>query len=115
MAEREEELAELRRELEQRHAELLRRVGAIEADLRQANRPRSSDWDDRSQEAENDEVLEALDDHGREEVDRIEAALRRFEAGVYGTCVECGVDIPIARLRAVPHAVKCIDCARADD
>ena len=41
---------------------------------------------------------------------RIDEALVRLDAGLYGTCVECGEDIAEARLRALPFAVRCHDC-----
>ena len=112
MSERESQLKELRADLEAQHATLVKRVTAIESDLR-SDGIRSRDWDERAQEQENDEVLEQLDDHGRLEIQAIETALRRFEADVYGICIDCDVDIPIARLRAVPAAVRCIVCASA--
>jgi DnaK suppressor protein len=49
----------------------------------------------------------------RETVERIDAALTRLEQGLYGCCTECGDDIPIARLRALPFAVRCVDCEEA--
>jgi DnaK suppressor protein len=45
-----------------------------------------------------------------ETIERIDAALARFEAGQYGRCVECGADISEARLRALPFAVRCLEC-----
>ncbi len=38
----------------------------------------------------------------------IKAALRRIKDGSYGTCVECGEDIDLARLEANPAAATCI-------
>lgn len=37
-------------------------------------------------------------------------ALPRIEEGTYGTCVDCGVDIPAARLIAQPAALTCVAC-----
>ena len=113
MSDRDEQLKSLRAELEQQHAELVRRVTAIEADLRQTNGPRSRDDEDRAQESENDEVLVQLDDQGRADIERIEIALRRAEAGVFGVCIDCDDEIPIERLRAMPSALRCIGCERA--
>jgi DnaK suppressor protein len=45
-----------------------------------------------------------------ETIERIDAALARLEAGQYGLCTECGADISEARLRALPFAVRCVDC-----
>jgi DnaK suppressor protein len=46
----------------------------------------------------------------RETVERIDAALTRLDHGLYGRCTECGDDITTARLRALPFAVRCLDC-----
>ena len=44
------------------------------------------------------------------ELDQIEMALQRIEAGTYGQCVDCGIQIPAARLQAAPEAARCIPC-----
>jgi DnaK suppressor protein len=43
---------------------------------------------------------------------QIEDARRRMEEGTYGSCEDCGTDIPEARLRAVPEATRCVNCQR---
>ena len=43
------------------------------------------------------------------EADQVELALQRLAAGDYGKCVDCGKDIPAARLDAVPESIRCID------
>jgi RNA polymerase-binding protein DksA len=42
----------------------------------------------------------------------VESALRRFQEGRYGLCEECGEEIPVERLKAVPATVLCVDCQR---
>jgi len=37
-------------------------------------------------------------------------ALRRMDEGVYGLCVDCGVDVPIERLHSQPLAIRCVNC-----
>lgn len=37
-------------------------------------------------------------------------ALRRIEAGTYGTCVSCGAAVPEGRLEAKPEAARCVAC-----
>jgi DnaK suppressor protein len=49
----------------------------------------------------------------RRDVEELQAgrlALARLESGDYGTCVDCGQDIPPARLLAQPFAIRCIPC-----
>jgi len=96
------------RQLHQRLADLLRRVGRIEGDLRSAH---DRDWTERANELENDEVLEGLDEMTLREVRQIRSALRRIEAGNYGVCAVCGEFIGAGRLTAVPTAVTCVQCA----
>lgn len=60
--------------------------------------------------AERSEAL-AFIDTARERLSHIDAALGRMDAGQYGTCVECGQDIPVARLEARPSSVRCVECA----
>jgi RNA polymerase-binding transcription factor DksA len=38
------------------------------------------------------------------------AAERRLAAGTYGTCIDCGIAIPYARLAAYPTAKRCLRC-----
>ena len=45
------------------------------------------------------------------ELQKIEAALERIEAGDYGYCVNCGEEIPKARLDFDPAVASCVDCA----
>lgn len=53
---------------------------------------------------------ERLQEAGRdsEQLAQVETALRAIEAGTYGVCSECGQEIPVARLDAVPWATLCI-------
>ncbi len=45
----------------------------------------------------------------------IEGALQRLRSGSYGTCSDCGVEIPATRLRAMPFAGRCRDCQEVAD
>jgi len=43
-------------------------------------------------------------------MEKIEKALDRMDAGIYGKCLACGKEIPEARLEAEPEAEFCIQC-----
>lgn len=43
-------------------------------------------------------------------VQRVEAAMRRMEEGSFGVCAECGEDIPLRRLEALPWTQYCVRC-----
>lgn len=44
------------------------------------------------------------------EFNALHAALARLTAGSYGTCAECGTQIPLARLQIRPEAERCLGC-----
>ncbi|ALO47004.1 TraR/DksA family transcriptional regulator [Pseudohongiella spirulinae] len=88
--------------------ELTTRMEGIQADLSSG---RSQDSEERAQENENEEVLQALAVDARNEIREIDAALARIHDGSYGTCTTCGEAIATARIDAYPMAVKCINCA----
>ncbi len=102
---------ENKQRLLQMRADILRRVTAIERDLKREKGPLPADFAEQGVELENDEVLTALDDAGRRELTLIHTALKRIEDGEYGICDSCEADISAPRLKAVPFAVHCIDCA----
>jgi len=52
----------------------------------------------------------ALRDRANQQLELVEAALARFEAGTFGTCLRCGKPIAPARLEALPWAAHCIEC-----
>lgn len=50
-----------------------------------------------------------------ERIRMIEEALERIEEGTYGKCVSCDGDIHLERLKAIPYARLCIECARQSE
>jgi DnaK suppressor protein len=55
-------------------------------------------------------MAQATESRRQVRAQRIKAALARLEAGEYGYCVECGYDIPAARLAIDPTTPRCVDC-----
>ena len=102
---------EIREELGRRLQQLERRQAAIRSDRRREKGPLDRDWKEQAVERENDEVLDALDAGGGAEIERIRAALGRIDRPDFGVCSECGDKIAPARLRALPTAAQCLDCA----
>jgi RNA polymerase-binding protein DksA len=45
-------------------------------------------------------------------LEQVAAALDRIDNGTFGSCTDCGREISRERLRAVPYAPFCVDCAR---
>jgi DnaK suppressor protein len=62
-------------------------------------------------EAEPDEDLAfALIQMKAEMLERVNEAVRTFDEGAYGSCLDCGEVIGSARLQAMPFAVRCRQC-----
>jgi len=104
--------AELAQALRRRRAALLKEFFDAEADLRFIGEDREPELEERAQEERAARVLARLDDRTLREVTEVHAALQRLIDGTYGRCLDCGRTIPVPRLRAVPTAVLCVDCAR---
>jgi DnaK suppressor protein len=47
----------------------------------------------------------------RDRLRQVEEALTRHAAGTYGVCENCGREIDIARLEAIPYTSLCLRCA----
>lgn len=45
----------------------------------------------------------------------IDEALKRIDDGTYGSCPQCGKQIPKKRLDALPHTEMCISCQTKDE
>ncbi|MBN1562348.1 MAG: TraR/DksA C4-type zinc finger protein [Anaerolineae bacterium] len=46
---------------------------------------------------------------------QIKEAVAKHDAGTYGTCENCGREIDIARLEAIPYTPLCLNCAETRD
>lgn len=90
---------------------ILDRHGKIRDHLQNVDRGRETDWRDAAQLIENDEVLEVLEQNGREAIMGIVQALRRIDEGTYTVCSRCGGEISPRRLAALPTTTLCVRCA----
>ncbi len=52
----------------------------------------------------------ALDAQELAQLQAIDQALARIDAGHYGECIDCGSSIEVARLRAMPQTLRCMAC-----
>jgi len=87
---------------------------ALEAESEIADLEEQSDESElaeRSQQERSMRLLDRLDERGRRGVEAATMALDRIADGTYGRCVDCGEEIPTARLEALPEAERCVACA----
>lgn len=61
------------------------------------------------------QLLIGLSQKEKDKIDRIDAALQRIEAGTYGKCVDCGIDLDEERLTALPWALRCVSCKNKNE
>ncbi|HET7688065.1 MAG TPA: RNA polymerase-binding protein DksA [Candidatus Macondimonas sp.] len=54
-------------------------------------------------------------DRERKLLKKIDEALAALDAGEYGYCESCGIEIGIRRLEARPTASQCVDCKTLDE
>lgn len=105
------DFAEIVTWLKARGAELNVRLQSVRADQARARTPLSLDSADRATERENDDVVDTIGMRAEPELFLIREALGRIEAGTFGRCVTCSSPISEARLRAIPYATRCSECA----
>jgi RNA polymerase-binding transcription factor DksA len=105
-----QQVNEFRLALLKRQVELESRVAAIETDVKYSVEIAGNDWKDQAQSAENDEVLSALHQQAGAELHEVEKALNRIEHHCYTRCAECGGQIELERLRALPYTELCSEC-----
>ena len=91
-----------------KQAELQRRIGGTQATER---REVAEGQNDNAQLWEVSDVRDDLDNQGATELEQVNQALARLDAGEYGFCTVCGEPIGEARLNALPYATLCIEDA----
>ena len=94
--------------------ELSQRVDALENDIHHKDEAVEKDFAEQATQAENDDVLNALDDEAKTIIIQIDNALLRIQNKTFGTCVECGAEINENRLKVVPYSALCISCAEKE-
>ncbi|MFN7003364.1 MAG: TraR/DksA family transcriptional regulator [Roseinatronobacter sp.] len=103
------DIAARRAQIKERQLELMARATFVDQELGAHG---SQDWEDNATEHEDDETLEALGHAAQKELQMLEAALKRIEAGEYGFCAKCGTAISEARLDLLPATPFCQTCAQ---
>jgi len=102
----------LRDRLEKKKSELAARLERITANVR---RGLETDSKERAKQLDDSQVVDALGNEAREELEKISLALRRMDAGKYGLCTSCGAVVNSKRIEAYPYASECIDCATIEE
>jgi DnaK suppressor protein len=91
--------------------EMTSRIDAIDKDIHHREEPVEKDFAEQVTQAENDDVLNALDSEAKAVIRQIDNALLSIREGTYGICKSCGKPIAEKRLEAIPYVALCIECA----
>ena len=102
------ETTNLRQSLVARLEALGHRVDDLESDRRE---PLEADFAEQATQMEGAEVASALEYTAILEAQHIKAAIQRIDAGSYGECAKCGNPINPERLKVLPYATECVNCA----
>ena len=105
---------QVRRKLIDRRDEIKGRLNKVDQDILHTNGAPDPDSGEQALERENDDVLEALGGIARSELEKINIALDSIDRGEYGICALCKKSIAVERLKAIPYADRCINCADKD-
>jgi len=106
----------LRAMLEKRYRELASQIRGRIRDGRAQDfgtvlkAPLSSDSGEVPETTVDDDIDLALTELKTETLRSVAAALTRLDEGTYGYCSECDDEIPEARLKAMPFAIRCREC-----
>ena len=108
-------MQDIKQRLLKKREELEQRLRTITRDVRHEDNPLSGDWEEQAVQRENDEVLDALGNEARRELEQIKHALARIDSGDYPYFSDCGEEIKEARLETLPYTNLCVDCAQKQE
>jgi RNA polymerase-binding protein DksA len=106
----EKRLQTLRELLSHLRNETLARIREYRQEQDEASTPPPADELDMARSLAEVETEAGLIERAEYRLKAIDAALSRLERGRYGKCEDCGLNIPLERLRALPLATRCVDC-----
>jgi DnaK suppressor protein len=104
---------ELAQDLSHRRFVLLRETAENQEEMKAILDQEQSELEETAQQDHITRMSSRLNQRDRQKIREIDGALDRMSAGIYGKCEECEQEIGSERLRALPTATLCINCASA--
>ncbi len=102
-------MSRLRKDLERKREEVLAWRNQA-ADSREQLGQREAEPAVQAQAEQKAQKLHSQDEHTRQELWEIDAALTRMDLGTFGLCTGCGKLIDKSRIKAVPWTRYCMGC-----
>lgn len=104
------QLATIRASLLDRRSNLLRQQENQLNALNSPERHHIADLEEMGADGADTDQLCALVDLSSSNIDQIDSAIKKLDAGDYGICETCREPIPVARLEFLPFAALCVGC-----
>ena len=107
-------LLRIREQLLEKKLSLLAHLESERDALEKSEKRHRADLEEMASDTHDADSLCEIMDMEASQVEQINRALSRIEAGTYGVCEDedCDHEIGTARLEALPFATQCIDCKR---
>ena len=104
------DLQQLKEKLIQQRQEIFSRLQNLDEGWQELSQ-HDIEMEEEAQKAGLTEIYNKLDLQEQQEIEEIDLALSRMDAGTYGICQRCRKDIPTARLQALPATSFCVKCS----
>jgi len=105
---------EFKRILEARISELDHALATAEEEAREGAAKHADPADQAASEYDRQSLVHKAAT-ARQMLKNLTQALERMRQGSFGECVECGCDIELKRLEAIPWARYCVKCQEASE
>ncbi|MBI3185781.1 MAG: TraR/DksA family transcriptional regulator [Myxococcales bacterium] len=113
---RAKDIASIRQALQRRRREIVRVSQATREEVQALKeQERDPEYEENAQVELADYTLSHLVEAQRRELMLIDAAIERIEGGAFGLCIDCGQEIIMDRLRALPFALRCEEDAERNE
>ncbi len=107
-----EQLSTIKASLLERRSSILQQQANQLNALHSPEKHHIADLEEMGTDGADTDQLCALVDLSSSNLDQIELALKKLDAGEYGICEACDQPIPIARLEFLPFAALCVQCQK---
>jgi len=106
------ELNKIRTLLSQKKIALTNHLQSELSELEKPEKRHRSDLEEIASDTHDTDSLCEIMDIETSQIGQIDMALKKIDNGTYGICEDCGGEIPLIRLEALPFATQCIECKR---
>ncbi len=86
------------------------RIRELRAEQEQESEPPVADTLEQAKAAAEIETHAGLIERAEQKLKLFDEAIERAERGTYGICADCGNEIALERLNALPFALYCVNC-----